>query len=130
MGVLEFVKNENAGIIPRTISMIFAHTEKEMATHNITVKVTLSFLQLYRETIQDLLAPLSDATATAGAVSCNSQRRATSTSESNLAIREDPTRGFYVEGLQEFEVSCYSEAGTCRIESYGQSAILFSCRKI
>ena len=114
MGVLEFVKNENAGIIPRTISMIFAHTEKEMATHNITVKVTLSFLQLYRETIQDLLAPLAEA-PTAGAAGNSSQRRAPTTSESNLAIREDPTRGFYVEGLQEFEVSSYAEAGMfCR----------------
>lgn len=113
MGVLEFVKNENAGIIPRTISMIFAHTEKEMATHNITVKVTLSFLQLYRETIQDLLAPLSEASPTAGAAGISSQRRGNTICESNLAIREDPTRGFYVEGLQEFEVSSYAEAGMC-----------------
>eukprot|EP00605_Chrysophyceae_sp_TOSAG23-4_P003023 GSChrysophyteH1.ASY1.ANO1.3328.1 assembled CDS len=62
-----------AGIIPRALAQLF--------------------LQLYRETIQDLLAP-----ATA------------SSNEENLQIREDPRRGFYVEGLQEFIVRDYQEA--------------------
>ena len=105
MGVLEFVNNKNAGIIPRTLSRIFDYAQEEMATHNTRVKVRLSFLQLYRETIQDLLAQLS----TTGASS--SQQSIGTTDGSNLAIREDPLKGFYVEGLQEFEVASYSEAG-------------------
>lgn len=105
MGVLEFVNNKNAGIIPRTLSRIFDYAQEEMATHNTIVKVRLSFLQLYRETIQDLLAQLS----TTGASS--SQQSIGTTDGSNLAIREDPLKGFYVEGLQEFEVASYSEAG-------------------
>jgi Kinesin motor domain len=105
MGVLEFIKNENAGIIPRTISRIFKYADQELALYGSVTKVSLSFLQLYRETVQDLLAPLSSETAN------TSQRSIKTTFESNLAIREDPTRGFYVEYLQEFEVSNYSEAG-------------------
>ena len=31
--------------------------------------------------------------------------------DENLLIREDPYRGFFVEGLQEFIVRNYSEAG-------------------
>lgn len=105
MGVLEFIKNENAGIIPRTISRIFEYADQDLALYGSVTKVSLSFLQLYRETVQDLLAPLSSETAN------TSQRSIKTTFESNLAIREDPMSGFYVENLQEFEVSNYSEAG-------------------
>ena len=105
MGVLEFIKSENAGIIPRTISRIFKYADKSLALHGVATKVSLSFLQLYRETVQDLLAPLSSEAVNA------SQRSIKIACGSNLAIREDPMRGFYVEDLQEFEVSSYSEAG-------------------
>ena len=105
MGVLEFIKNENAGIIPRTMSRIFKYADQRLALHGSATKVSLSFLQLYRETVQDLLAPLSSEAVN------TSQRSMKITGESNLAIREDPMRGFYVEDLQEFEVSTYSEAG-------------------
>lgn len=95
MGILESVRNEHAGIIPRALAQLFEHVND---AHNeaAEVQVTLSFLQLYRETIQDLLAP---------AVLTQS-----SPNDENLLIREDPQRGFYVEGLQEFIVRNYSEA--------------------
>ena len=102
MGVLEFVTDENAGIIPRTISRIFEYADEEAAHGNATVRVTLSFLQLYRESVQDLLAPI----AAEGKNQSNDPPN-----EVNLNIREDPLKGFYVEGLQEFEVNSYSEAG-------------------
>lgn len=92
MGILEFVNNEHAGIIPRSIAQIFDYIEEN--SENIDVTVSLSFLQLYRETIQDLLGPING-----GQVG-----------DDNLLIREDPQRGFYVEGLQEFVVRNYSEA--------------------
>eukprot|EP01035_Chromulina_nebulosa_P017371 gene17371-22919_t len=88
MGILERVTNENSGIIPRTISQIFSHSK----TSSGEVRVSLSFLQLYRETLQDLLA------SPAGQL------------EDSLNIREDPIKGFFVEGLQEFIVKSYSEA--------------------
>jgi kinesin family member 5 len=97
MGILELISNEHAGIIPRAVAQIFHHVEKQYR-HNTgnDIVVSLSFLQLYRETIQDLLAPING----------NSM-----TTDDNLAIREDPQRGFYVEGLQEFVVRNYGEAG-------------------
>lgn len=98
MGILEFISNEHAGIIPRAVAQIFHFTEHQAAhfpTNEITI--SLSFLQLYRETIQDLLAPANGAAAAV---------------DENLQIREDPNRGFYVEGLQEFVVRNYEESGT------------------
>ncbi len=90
MGILEFVNNEHAGIIPRALYQIFEYANHQ--SRDITISLT--FLQLYRETIKDLLAPLSEGS-----------------SDENLNIREDPHRGFYVEGLQEYVVRTYSEAG-------------------
>lgn len=93
MGILEFVHNEHAGLIPRAIAQIFEYVDSN--DHNIDMTISLSFLQLYRETIQDLLA----------------HANGNATAEDNLLIREDPIKGFYVEGLQEFVVRSYLEAG-------------------
>jgi hypothetical protein len=92
MGILETVRDEHAGIIPRSISQIFDYVLSNQNAIDITI--TMSFLQLYRETIQDLLAP-----AAAG-----------SNADENLVIREDPATGFYVEGLQNYIVRSYEEA--------------------
>jgi hypothetical protein len=89
MGILEFVNNEHAGLIPRATYQIFEFIQNE---RNADINVSISFLQLYRETIQDLLSPASGEQG------------------ENLQIREDPVRGFYVEGLQEFAVRNYGEA--------------------
>lgn len=97
MGILEFINNEHAGIIPRAVAQIFHYNEYQQLNHpGNEITISMSFLQLYRETIQDLLAPANGATTTA---------------DDNLAIREDPQRGFYVEGLQEFVVRNYQESG-------------------
>eukprot|EP01032_Pedospumella_encystans_P027501 gene27501-31082_t len=96
MGILEFISNEHAGIIPRAVAQIFHHVEHQRVhTPGNEITISLSFLQLYRETIQDLLAP-ANGTATS--------------TDDNLLIREDPQRGFYVEGLQEFVVRNYEES--------------------
>ena len=97
MGILEFISNEHAGIIPRAVAQIFHYVEHQRAHHpSNEITISLSFLQLYRETIQDLLAPASGNATPA---------------DDNLLIREDPQRGFYVEGLQEFVVRNYEESG-------------------
>jgi kinesin family protein 5 len=104
MGILEFVNNEHAGLIPRATSQSFEYISRESRAD---INVSLSFLQLYRETIQDLLSPAN----TAGSSSSNPNSGAnTPAAEENLPIREDPIRGFYVEGLQEFTVRSYGEA--------------------
>lgn len=94
MGILEFVRNEHAGLIPRAIAQIFDYVDGNEGRIDMTI--SLSFLQLYRESIQDLLSQASGNN---------------SPSEDNLLIREDPIKGFYVEGLQEFVVRSYLEAG-------------------
>ena len=55
--------------------------------------VSISFLQIYLETLQDLLAPLAG-----GRV------------EDNLMLRECPREGFYVQGLRSFPVRSFAEA--------------------
>jgi hypothetical protein len=95
MGILEFVHDEHAGLIPRTIFQIFEYVHNHQRAEDV-INVSLSFLQLYRENIQDLLAPANSTG---------------NNNDENLAIREDPVRGFYVEGLQEFAVRNYREAG-------------------
>lgn len=97
MGILDTVADESAGLIPRSISHIFHHVKRNKATMDI--KVTMSFLQIYRENIQDLL---SHAIVSGGNPGISA--------DDNLPIREDPQRGFYVEGLQEYIVHSYQEA--------------------
>lgn len=109
MGILEFVDNERAGIVPRSLSYVFDYVA---AQANVEMTVTLSFLQIYRETIQDLLA-LSTASPTNNQPVYNnpySNRTANFYEDMNLVIREDPHKGFYVEGLQEYIVRNYAEA--------------------
>ncbi|RYG70098.1 hypothetical protein EON64_01040 [archaeon] len=91
MGILEFVSNEHAGLIPRAISQIFDHVQTTLGTADCDITITQSFIQLYREQIQDLLAPPS-------------------AEQDSLVIREDPVRGFYVEGLTEYMVASYRES--------------------
>lgn len=110
MGILEFVNNEHAGLIPRAIQQIFEHVESQPKGAQIVV--TQSFLQLYRETIQDLLAPASNnASSNNGGGGGGGGGSNISGIEESLIIREDPMRGFYVEGLTEYVVRNYRESG-------------------
>jgi len=72
--------NENKGLIPRIVEDIFNYVEN--ADQNISFQLKLSVLQIYKEIIYDLL-----------------------TGEKNLHIKENPTRGIYVEGLSEVYLS-------------------------
>ena len=83
------------GIIPRSMSNIFQHLNHQKQVEST---VSMSFIQIYRENIQDLLS----------ASIVNGQ--GSHLVEENLAIREDPQKGFYVEGLQEYVVRSYEEA--------------------
>ena len=74
---------ELSGIIPRSAAQIFAHADAK----GCQLRVTLASLQIYQETVSDLLCP-----------------PAAASSSSSLLVREDPTRGIYVEGLTEVVV--------------------------
>jgi hypothetical protein len=77
------------------MSHIFQHLHHQKKVES---SVSMSFIQIYRENIQDLLS----------AAIVNGQGN--NYVEENLAIREDPQKGFYVEGLQEYVVRSYEEA--------------------
>lgn len=49
MGILERVRTERAGIIPRALAQVFSHVSSHPDS---TWTVTMSFLQIYLETIQ------------------------------------------------------------------------------
>lgn len=88
MGILATVRSPQAGIIPRALQQLFEY--RQSVRGESKVRVVLSFLQIYRETIQDLLG--GDCAGT------------------SLPIREDRQAGFYVEGLTMHEVGTAEEA--------------------
>jgi hypothetical protein len=78
---MEGFESEERGIIPRAIEQIFGHVA-QYASPRTRFLVRASYLQIYNETISDLLKP----------------------ERNNLTIREDPRKGVYVEGLSEWVV--------------------------
>jgi hypothetical protein len=89
MGILNQLRGQStAGIVPRAVEHIF-ESEQMLPTGNVTV--SMSFLQIYNNSIQDLISDSAQM-------------------ESNLPLREDPRKGFYVEGLSNFAVASYEEA--------------------
>ena len=67
----------------------------QAASESTEVTVTLSFLQLYRETVQDLLAPVNMQMQNNNTSHGNDKAQGQEDKD-NLVIREDPHRGFYV----------------------------------
>lgn len=77
---------EHQGIIPRAVTDIFDYILHQ-ANAETKFLVRASYLQIYNETISDLLSP----------------------ERTNLHIREDKARGIYVEGLSEWMVRSAKE---------------------
>jgi hypothetical protein len=146
LGILTRVSGES-GIIPRALSHIFGYIASAAAPGSpeagTTFTVTMSFLQIYLDTVQDLLSPTrgpapahhgrtsntGDAlnassaslfggggvnTSMSSAVSGVGGGGGKSTPGGgwavSLNVREDPSRGFYVEGASEFVVSTFADA--------------------
>lgn len=75
--------NEGRGLIIRVFEQLFAALQQQQdSQETCQTRIRCSFLEIYNETISDLL-----------------------TGGSNLALREDVRRGTYVEGLSEMEVN-------------------------
>lgn len=146
LGILTRVTGEG-GIIPRSISHIFGFMHAAATSGGGSAapsyNVSMSFCQLYLDTIQDLLAPADTKGGVSGGggggsggggASLNRSAWATGavgggvgggadesfasggagggggSSNAGLAVREDPARGFYVEGLSEYNVSSWGDA--------------------
>ncbi|KAF4661162.1 hypothetical protein FOZ61_003475 [Perkinsus olseni] len=80
--VTDYYHDSQRGIIPRSMAEIFEYTSCHDTSSTFVIRA--SYLQIYNETISDLL-PAADATAT-------------------LSIRQDRRRGVYVDGLTEYVV--------------------------
>lgn len=116
LGILTRVTSES-GIIPRALSHIFGYINATNETERAKAKetglpptkytVTMSFLQLYLDSVHDLLVSPTPAAPNARE---SSRTGAASGLSAPLPVREDPTRGFYVDGLSEYVVNSFSEA--------------------
>ena len=77
----DFNNKSRSGIIPRSISYIYKEMNRiisEEGGNNSKFSLSLSFIQIYLESIQDLLDPDSK----------------------EIKLREDPDKGVYLEGVQ------------------------------
>ena len=81
----EFENKKLKGIIPRSFDYIFEEIKKD-TEHKYNILV--SFIQIYLESIQDLLEP----------------------SNKEIRIREDPEQGVYLEGVQWVKINNTTEA--------------------
>ncbi|XP_050363080.1 kinesin-like protein KIN-12D [Argentina anserina] len=87
---LEDKPSPHRGMTPRIFEFLFARIQVEEETRKdekLKYNCKCSFLEIYNEQITDLLDP----------------------SSSNLLLREDVTKGVYVENLSEFEVHTVSD---------------------
>jgi hypothetical protein len=86
MGILDRVSMKTGGLVPSSLRHIFGSLH-ESPKRNFTV--TMNFLQIYMENIQDLLNPSSGRP---------------------VLLREKPGQGLYAEGHEEVEVFCIEDA--------------------
>jgi hypothetical protein len=78
------ISSKTTGIVPRAVHDLVNHVNS-VAVQGVQVQLTFSFLEIYCETISDLLRPATGRGMTGRAKS--------------LQIREDPVHGIYVAGL-------------------------------
>ena len=118
MGILDSMQKDDTGLVPRSIDYIFQYAHM----NNIKMNISITFMQLYCENIHDLLSPIHRSNNTNNHnnnTNNNNNNNANNTNntpgmlpaDTNLSIREDPVRGFYVSGLQDIPVHSYAEAG-------------------
>ena len=75
----DFESENNKGIIPRAFDHIFEQTKMD-SEH--AYKISISFIQIYLETLMDLIEPQNE----------------------DIRIREDPEHGVYLDGVEWVEV--------------------------
>ncbi|CAL1526506.1 unnamed protein product, partial [Lymnaea stagnalis] len=83
----------DTGIIPRFCAELFSRAEMLTTKKKVKVNVEISFFEIYKEKIHDLLASTKDKGA----------KKAT------LKVREHPVLGPYVEGLSTYVVNSFED---------------------
>ncbi|KAG1710937.1 hypothetical protein DVH05_013658 [Phytophthora capsici] len=108
MGMLsDFNDEEVQGLIPRALSQVLKVSRNSDKADFKTV-VMLSFLQIYLETIQDLLA-ISGSNSIAARGKSWSKHNARRMN-SDLSVRQGRDGSFYVSDLNEYEISSIQDA--------------------
>lgn len=120
MGMLSnFHDDQNRGVIPRALEQILAYAARCNAAverydsrcggdeRPVNCIVCMSFLQIYLETVQDLLVFPSD---TAFETALPRQRNQHHHPNGDLQVRQRQNQTFYVAGLSEYEVRSISDA--------------------
>ncbi len=99
------LKDEELGIIPRVIRLIFDEVEKRKSKAEFIIKCT--FLEIYNEELNDLLDHGNLTSARDAAVIDRFMQK------KEISIREEKNGSISVFGLREEKVSCYEELAAC-----------------
>lgn len=99
------IKEEELGIIPRVIRLIFDEVDKRK--HKAEFIIKCSFLEIYNEELNDLLEP--------GSVGSQGQQNVLERfiQKKEITIREEKNGNISVFGLKEEKVSSYEELAAC-----------------
>lgn len=92
------LKEEELGIIPRVIKLIFEEVEKRKMKAEFIIKCT--FLEIYNEELHDLLEH------SGGGLDRLIQKK-------EISIREEKNGTISVFGLREEKVNCFEELAAC-----------------
>jgi kinesin family protein 4/21/27 len=101
------LKDEELGIIPRVIRLIFDEVDKRKQKAEFIIKCT--FLEIYNEELNDLLdhgAVSASANANAAVLDRFMQKK-------EITIREEKNGNISVFGLREEKVNSYEELAAC-----------------
>jgi len=109
--------DDTVGLIPRALRRIFEFTNKTTGEEDVTHEVTCAYLEIYNEQLTDLLSDgdgnsdgigmdgmMVDDAGNTGAIPTLG-----SVSGRELAIREDPKKGTFVENLTKVKVNSAKE---------------------
>jgi kinesin family protein 11 len=107
----ELTNTKNYGILPRAISSIFEKLDASAADYTVRV----SYLEIYQENLEDLLAP--SASAGAAASSSSSAGAGAGGKGKGLRLMEDAKKGVVVLGLE--EVNCKDAEATIALLKKG-----------
>jgi len=96
------INDPDAGIVPRAVKQIFESIRKSEG--KVAFLVRVSFMQVYMETITDLIRDEGDEVSEVvnpSMIFSSNSKRLNLNAKEGLQIREDPKTGIFVKGLKQ-----------------------------